>query len=270
MSVAKCNICGGGVRELFKVVIFKESRSLCKCLDSNCCHVQFVNVDWLARAYEKAIVSLDTGAVKRCYLFSAIISTFSVVYNAFNTRPLLRYVDYGGGAGLLTRLLRDRGLNAYSFDAFCENVYSSGFIADNSPSDFISLIEVVEHLQYPMIEMSDIIKKFEPKVIFFTTVFAPDLMEENWWYLTPDTGQHINFFTKKSVSKLATNLNYHAYFFGRYTLLSKNKLPKFRLAAIKLFSFSLFSLVFSLFLSIIYRNKSNSDFSLIAMRSSSE
>src|ERR1700739_395090 len=77
--------------------------------------------DWLPEAYSRAISALDTGAVVRNrQVFHSI--ALPLRFLAANGRV----VDWAGGAGLLTRMLRDCGFDAYWQDTYAENVFAQG------------------------------------------------------------------------------------------------------------------------------------------------
>src|SRR3974377_2028964 len=94
-------------------------------LCDSCGSLQAENPYWLDESYETAIALSDTGAVARnleCH--PAIVGAAGIL------RLRGRFLDFGGGAGLLCRLLRDTGIDAYMCDKFSTSVYARGFVRD--------------------------------------------------------------------------------------------------------------------------------------------
>src|SRR5690606_8306587 len=74
------------------------------------------------------------------------------------------YLDYGGGAGMFVRMMRDRGFNFWWSDKYCENIYSQKFSIQESVKNEIVLeaitaFEVFEHLSEPQKTIDDLLKR---------------------------------------------------------------------------------------------------------------
>jgi hypothetical protein len=73
----------------------------------------------------------------------------------------------------------------------------------------MTAFELFEHVY----DIHEIIKNFSTKSdnLIFSTKIAPTAIKdlENWWYLIPSTGQHVNFYSKQSLTHLAKQYNYH-------------------------------------------------------------
>jgi hypothetical protein len=72
-----------------------------------------------------------------------------------------------------------------------------------------------------MLELSD--------NIFFSTEIqnGPLVKPDNWWYVMPETGQHIALYSVKSLGAMAEKLNLNFYTNGvNYHLLTKKNLNK--------------------------------------------
>jgi hypothetical protein len=50
-------------------------------------------------------------------------------------------VDCAGGYGILTRLLRDIGVDALWSDPFCQNLMALGFEHSNEPAELVTAFE---------------------------------------------------------------------------------------------------------------------------------
>jgi Methyltransferase domain len=164
---------------------------------------------WLNEAYSSAINSSDLGLVQRN------------IQTAYSLVPLLsrlfksdgRFIDYGGGYGLMVRMMRDRGFDFSLYDQYCENLFAKGFDikgpSEKPEFELLTAIEVFEHLPNPKSELQAMLKFSEN--IFFTTELLP--MDQSfarpgsWSYFGLEHGQHVSFYTKKSLSLLAQSLN---------------------------------------------------------------
>ena len=179
-----------------------------------CTNCGFMQTDipfWINEAYSSAITSLDIGLVYRNLLFSPVLSTLINLF--YNKKG--KFLDYGGGYGLLTRIMRDRGFDYYRFDTYCENIFVKDFDVSNSDPLFkyelVSAFEVFEHLVDPVEELKKILQF--GKSVFFSTEIIPSKINspEDWWYIAPETGQHIAFYTHKSLSLLGEKYGLNFY-----------------------------------------------------------
>ncbi len=227
-----CNICSAPmIFKYEKTILKKYPEKLFEC--TGCHHLRFMKVHWLEEAYSRAIAALDTGAVRRCLNIRKVLYSLLFVIYGFSVGKI-KMVDYGGAAGLLARLLRDVGVDCYSYDKYADNVYSSAFAARSGKYNALSMIEVAEHIENPVEEFLAIVEQFQPDYLFISTQLFSAATPEDWWYFTPDSGQHISFFTEKSMGLLAKKMGYTAYFTGPMIIWAKEGLrlsPLVRLAS---------------------------------------
>jgi 2-polyprenyl-3-methyl-5-hydroxy-6-metoxy-1,4-benzoquinol methylase len=167
-----------------------------------CGFVQTEEPHWLAEAYADAISFADVGLVqrnlRRVPIVTALIGTFFQAGGKF--------IDYGGGYGLLVRLMRDAGFDFYRSDRHCANLLAQGFEAnpeENGNYELLTAMELFEHLADPIGEIERMLG--HSRSIFFTTLLLPDQAPQpgDWWYYVPDQGQHISFYTRKSLAVIA-------------------------------------------------------------------
>ncbi|MBW8524710.1 class I SAM-dependent methyltransferase [Chryseobacterium chendengshani] len=118
------------------------------------------------------------------------------------------FLDFAGGYGLFVRAMRDKGYNFYRQDFYCENLFSKHFdIEDLKESNFdlVTAFEVFEHLENPLLEIENILK-YSQHLIFSTDIIPQTASQiENWVYIAPETGQHIAFYSEKSLNIIAEN-----------------------------------------------------------------
>jgi hypothetical protein len=204
-----CKICFAK-SELFQksVIMNKYDISYFRC--SKCGFVQTETPFWLEEAYNNPITNGDIGLLSRNMLFSqiarAMISTFF--------KPDCRFLDYGGGYGVFTRLMRDAGYDFYHYDRYCENLFAKGFegtLTEPDNYELITAFEVFEHLPNPYDEVKEMLTV--SKSILFTTELLPDFKPKpgEWWYYGLEHGQHISFYTTKALNEIAKNLGLNYY-----------------------------------------------------------
>jgi len=196
-------------------------------LCANCQFIQTEEPFWLNEAYDNAITKLDIGLVYRNEYLAPLVSTLMKLF----FQPGAKFIDYGGGYGLFVRMMRDRGFDFYRQDIYCDNLFAKHFDISDLPADskfdMLTAFEVFEHLIDPISEVEKMLSYSD--TILFTTELQPldaNLLN-NWWYFTPETGQHISLYSLQSLSKIAEHFNLHLLSHNNLHLLSKTKRNSF-------------------------------------------
>jgi hypothetical protein len=218
----QCKICGGA-SELYSVkkVLSKYDVKYYQC--TSCNFIQTEESYWLNEAYNNAITKLDIGLVYRNEYLAPVVSTIVKLF----FQPNSKFIDYGGGYGLFVRMMRDRGFDFYRQDIYCENLFAKHFdlsdLPANSRFDMLTAFEVFEHLPDPPAELEKMLRL--SNTILFTTELQPTDKNalRNWWYFTPETGQHVSLYSLTSLQKLAEKFNMYLLSHGHLHLLSKTK-----------------------------------------------
>src|SRR4051812_33910108 len=97
-----CRFCGGIAEFAFhQMLIGKYQVAFFLCGDCGSLESEYPH--WLVEAYSDSVLSIDPGAAQRVL---DCLGLTNAVMQLFHCRTTL---DYGGGAGLLSRLLRDVG-----------------------------------------------------------------------------------------------------------------------------------------------------------------
>lgn len=163
---------------------------------------------WLAEAYSSPISRLDTGLVGRNLAVASRLA--NVLEFGLQEQGAGHYLDYGGGYGLLTRLMRDRGFDFHWADRYAENLFAKGFEYQPAigPCRAVTAIEVLEHSTKPVELVSEAMRTGDSNVLLASTELfdAPPPDPGAWWYYAFETGQHISFFTKNTLAALARRL----------------------------------------------------------------
>jgi len=181
-----CLLCGSGTEVRFKrQVLHQYEVSYFYC--DQCGLMQTEKPYWLKEAYHDAIVAADTGVVSRNLFFQRQVA---VVLNfLFDGKGC--YLDYGGGYGLFTRLMRDVGFDFYWQDPYCENLFARGFSSTEAMEPFkaVTCFEVMEHIEHPLEFVTKCLEESECRTFIFSTELMqnppPNLMRGTIIFLTP-------------------------------------------------------------------------------------
>ena len=104
----QCKVCGSTSEFAFKgKLLQKHDISYFRC--PNCEFMQTEEPYWLEEAYSSAISDLDLGPVNRAITGSRIVESAILL----NFDPNAKFIDWGGGYGVFTRLMRDKGYDFY-------------------------------------------------------------------------------------------------------------------------------------------------------------
>ncbi len=143
-----------------------------------------------------------------------------------SVRARVTHLDYGGGNGLLSRLLCARGWRSISFDDFVEGRPQ---LKQLSTYDLVTTFEVFEHVADPQRLMGALSKVTHPEsLIVFTTVLSDGFIAPgtglNWWYLAPRNG-HVSLYSKKSLALLLRQHGYEYYPLDDVTHVACRRMP---------------------------------------------
>jgi len=209
VAEAHCPICRARASNVFSVRIRNEqSEPLFRC--SECSFCFFAQHDWLERSFSEDLNELDLGSVARCLLVADFVTA---VFPP--RRSGYAALDWGGGDGLLTRLLRERGINC----VWCDPHVKPRFVGDsihepNSRVDVTVVSEVFLHLTDPVSELRSLLSLSD--VVIVTALVPPKKLDDQWWYLMPETGQHVSFYPQTALQALADQTNSRLSSDGRF------------------------------------------------------
>ena len=202
----KCKVCNGEAEKAFDARILAKYRiDYFQC--RKCGFLQTEEPYWLRGAYESAINLTDTGILARNLEFSRLTSTLLFFLYKKNGR----FLDYAGGYGIFTRLMRDIGFDFYWQDPYTPNLVARGFeyAPEAGEVDLVTSFESFEHFVQPIEEAEKMIRI--SKNILFSTELLPRPTPESsdWWYYGLEHGQHISFYTPESLAAMAHRLGLH-------------------------------------------------------------
>jgi hypothetical protein len=169
----------------------------------SCGYVQTEAPHWLARAYAESINDSDTGILQRnCRNARIVIATLIATGDLRG-----RVVDFAGGYGILTRLLRDMGVDAFWSDQYSANLLARGFEDCGESASLITAFEAFEHFVDPGSELDKMLA-IAPNVLLSTEIIS-EPSPGDWWYYGREHGQHIGFFRVRTLELLASKRQKH-------------------------------------------------------------
>lgn len=214
-----CAVCFGSTKFLFSYEVRGEHQaSLHECL--TCRFTYIANPHWLDDSFSSELNDLDIGSVDRCLVLADFVEVLIRSLKSSKSR----FLDWGGGYGLLSRIMRDRGLDFVSHDIYTRPLFVELSSNLNSETfELITMSEVALHLVNPVPVFTKIMESTD--VLVFTAVIAPTVIPNDWWYLMPDTGQHVAIYHEETLQALAMKLRVQVTSDGRFFhVLHRNSL----------------------------------------------
>ena len=156
---------------------------------------------WLADVYAYKGVHIDVGQVSRSVRNWLILNELLPILGIGREAAC---VDFGGGEGLLTRLMRDNGWRFRCHDPYHPVLFADAFTQPdlNEPQpELITAFEVFEHFAAPREELARLLQ-LRPRALVFSTWFYEG-QDSNWIYLVPEVGQHIFFWSRRAMRQMA-------------------------------------------------------------------
>jgi hypothetical protein len=219
-----CPVCNSGMIKVFiERILNKYNVQYYHC--QNCDLLQTEEPYWLDEAYSDSIAISDTGIIMRN--ISQAIKLVSLLFLKFSYKNC--YADIAGGYGILTRLMRDFGFDFYWSDKYSPNLVARGFETEKNNTEIYSAItafEVIEHIHNPILFIKNNLKNFQCDTLIFSTILYEEnkIPDKNWWYYSFNTGQHISFYSKKTLNLIAITLNMKYLNIGGFHILTKRNI----------------------------------------------
>ena len=205
-AVAECRLCGATSEPFASTrVLGKYDVQYFRC--PACTFVQTQRPYWLDEAYASPMTDLDVSPLHRVLRFAQHAEAALALTGTGDAAC----IDYGGGYGLLTRHLRDRGFDCWHYDPLCPNMFAKGFEASlGRPYGLAMASEVAEHFTNPAEDLAQLLR-LAPMVLLGTVLVpSPVPKPGEWWYYIPELGQHIAFYTEQALRMFAAR---HGRFF---------------------------------------------------------
>ena len=219
-----CKICNQNVIEYGSAILLNEFKvRYFQC--GNCGYIFTESPYWIGDAYSNPINESDIGIIQRniriSYLSRAVITLF---FNSHKT-----FLDFGGGYGIFTRMMRDAGYNFYHYDEHCENLFAKQFeilINENKAFELLTAFELLEHIESP-VEFLGKLLQYSSNILISTELLpSPKPVLDEWWYFGLEHGQHISFFTRRSLELMANFYDRNLVSDGKkFHLITKKNIP---------------------------------------------
>lgn len=247
MEEINCKICNSKASLAFKdKVLSKYDVNYFKC--NKCDYLFTENPYWLDEAYKNPINISDTGIMMRNIYFSKIVSV--ILYFCFDKSA--KFLDYAGGYGIFTRLMRDIGFDFYWHDDFTTNLLARGFEKSEARYELLTAFEVFEHFVNPIDEVKKM-TELSDSILFSTVTIPETIPSKDWWYYGFEHGQHISFYSEKTLKTIAEKFGMNFYPLKNLFLMTKKKFNPFKLKLLFILSH------FGLNLFVKFRMKSLTD-----------
>lgn len=214
-----CRACGNVAVEWCKGPLLNLTVRYMRC--PHCEYLQTEYPHWLERAYASSINASDTGIMAR-----NLMNVKVVLATLLAMRDLgMRVVDFAGGYGILTRLLRDIGVDAAWSDQYSSNLLARGFEHAGEPARLVTAFEAFEHFVEPAAELDKMLA-LAPNVLLSTQIVPePPPVPGQWWYYGSEHGQHIGFFAVRTLQELAARRGRYFISDGRfYHLMTERRM----------------------------------------------
>ncbi|MGE5426215.1 MAG: class I SAM-dependent methyltransferase [Bacillota bacterium] len=216
---ATCKICHEPAKHAFtQKVLNKYEADYYRC--PQCGFLFTYPTPWLNEAYQKPINISDTGYLSRNIGLSR--RTWLLFIYLFTKDK--NFLDFGGGYGVLTRLMRDYGLNYFWQDKFTSNLFAQGFERNGEPIAALTSFECFEHFDNPLEEIEKMIA-ICPNIFFSTELISEySTPKTSWEYFGFSHGQHISFYSLNTLKYLAEKYNLNLYSDGTLNFITEKKI----------------------------------------------
>jgi len=220
-SNVNCKICNSRSDFIFDATILnKYPVKYYYC--NNCGFLQTEEPFWLKEVYESPINTSDTGyLIRNIYLSKRLLA---LLYLFFDRKA--KFLDYAAGYGVFVRLMRDEGFNFYWQDKYTQNLFARGFEYNGKDEiEAITTFESFEHFVNPIEEIEKMLNI--SKNIIFTTELLPHPIPKpgEWWYYGLEHGQHISFYSEKTLHFIAKKYGLNYYNFHKLHFITPRKVP---------------------------------------------
>ena len=226
-----CRLCGGSTRPLFeKKILRRHSVWFHQC--EGCGLTQTDSPTWLDEAYSEPIHGTDTGILARNLGARRVVATFLHMAGVRGEPGL----DYAGGYGMFTRLMRDAGFDFYWMDRYAANLLARGFEwrPEIGTPRVVTALEVLEHFTKPLDEFRGIASLGADWIITSTELHPGTSPAPSWPYLSVESGQHLAFYRTDTLARLGRETGYPHVIAGPFLqIFARTSIPaaRWKLAA---------------------------------------
>jgi Methyltransferase domain len=227
MEAMRCRLCSAATEEQFQLnVLHRHSVTYSRCV--SCGSLQTEEPYWLHESYTADVPDEDPAYL---YRNLEVARNTRLMLHLFGLPRSATVLDFGGGLGIVARLLVESGWRAFVHDTFTDPPFP-GLKWTGDAADFILSSEVLEHLTDPATEL-DALFRLKPTFIYVRTS-RYNGEGSDWYYLVPETGQHIFFYTDEAMRMIAQKYGYQVWLpTSTDAIFSKTGLNLLQRAALK-------------------------------------
>ena len=188
----------------------------------DCEFIQTEEAYWLEEAYNETINLTDTGIMKR----NQMLSDFSTIIIILFFNKSKKFLDFAGGYGIFTRLMRDIGFDIFWNDKYSKNLLARGFeYNEDSKYELLTSFESFEHFTNPLEDIENMLS-ISDNILISTTLTPIQMpLPAEWDYFALEHGQHISFYSIKTMQYIANKYSLNFYTNGKNIhLFTKKKM----------------------------------------------
>ena len=182
---------------------------------------------WSHQDFAERIYNADYAAVDPDYSGTRPKNNAALIDKLFGkSREEIRHLDYGGGAGLLSRALSETGWRSASYDPFVDPAGAGRL----GTFDLITAFEVFEHVPdiHGLLRELGGLMSDNSLVLLSTLLSDGEIAKDKrltWWYASPRNG-HISLFSQKSLAIALARIGLKFGSFARGLHVAFRSLPK--------------------------------------------
>ena len=173
-------------------------------------------MNWEAEKFKENIYNDKYITVDPDYIEARPRANATNLISIFGERAhSFRHLDYGGGDGLMAKILRASNWQSSSYDPL---VTRDSEMRQFGKFELITAFEVFEHVPDVQVLMSNLrILLASNGLVLFSTLLSDGNIRAgqrlSWWYASPRNG-HISLYSRKSLATLA---HHHGFKFGSFS-----------------------------------------------------
>ncbi len=154
---------------------------------------------WTFQDFEQRIYNADYEQVDPDYKLVRPTANAGMLAGLFAAAKI-SHLDYGGGSGLLSKQLREKGWDSQTYDPYVDRTVE---VRGLGPFDLVTAFEVFEHVPDINVLFDDLQTLVKPDgMILFSTLLSDGEIGRQrpltWWYASPRNG-HISLFSAQSL-----------------------------------------------------------------------
>lgn len=204
----KCRVCGAEAPKAFRTKIMKKHDvDYFHC--ENCGLMQPEEPHWLDEAYARPMNLSDTGIIMRNSNYSRLVG--ALIFCLLDKDA--KFLDFAGGYGIFTRMMRDIGFDYYWHDIYTKNLVAAGFEFDDKKdkAELLTAFETFEHFVQPVMEVEKMLAVSDTMIFSTTLLPEPTPKPEDWWYYGLEHGQHTALYRRETLQYIADQFGLQFY-----------------------------------------------------------